>query len=595
MKLSQLPFIFFLSSYLVQGEDDTSLTTSFFESVGEGASNQVGSDVVGYGLSSIGLANGNTKQLQQINQQLANISSTLTTMESDLTELVSAVNQADCDMHTDDLDKYTARIDDMQAIYNGFLLQAQNYETPATTCDQSEGASGCMENWANGVLGGLSEDDNLLDALSQINSLLMDTGGLGHGAILACSQTLPINQGDFDDSYWDNLYNFLEYFYNYQTRALSLIVEAFHYRAWTHAGSPTGDSLDYTSICSDTCKFTNNANATSQVHTACTQAYSETTTTYQNIWNQYALAGAPYNKLQGDASPFRLQYRTDKGPNALASLYPKSLEAFTKAQGSSSCPTPLPSDQPCGYTAISGHDQYYHYASGSSAWVYGYNEWTPANQDDLKVLVTGITSHQRYGDYLNTLGFENMNNKVIGLNNFVPVNVGVNGCDHPLSGELHCFYDMDNTPEDWVYAFCDTKAVNDYLLDQYAKKGCGCNAEYGTCGHKATLMEEKKKHSVSGRGTWYEAKSHLSNGYTVWETTPGWWYTSNFKQYSLPTIHLENMPCKNGFQTRNNGGAFTMCGDDIESFLNARIPKPPAMAPNQCPTSPSRKLRGGQV
>ncbi len=554
---------------------ETSATSQLFLAVGKGAASEVGGAAAGWALGAMGLSDGSddvATQLAQIYSELIEIEDTLEMMSTELVDIKDAIQQLDCDSLSSNTSAARALIDSLSQDYNTFVQTASGSgplnnppAVPPISCPVSQTSPGdCLENWVNAVLDDSSTTTGILNALNQINQALINVGS-SQGIIAACLApgVLPSpTAGTFDDSpYYEQVANLLNYYYNYQTRGLLLLVEAYHFRAWQDLGQPGGDFSTDPSASSEICtQATDGA-----VITACTNAVNDTNTIYNNLLNQFETAGAPYSD-----SNVLLHYVTDAGAeDAAANLYVRSLEDFTAAAGDS-CPSPLTSvNQPCGVTVGYGLKSFRVNYSDQDNWVV-------ARSTQLQTLLDGQGSSQTPAEYLNSVGFENMADKIVLTPDLVYFTIGQSGSSVGYNAAAWCFIDTDISNSFSKQPFCSSSAVFDKLLQVTGNKSLACRGY-----PQKVPIYGKNSHLPTNRNGFYDVTFTPGGGggnntdycrYFPPNPQPGWMMLNlgNNPQYRWPAIAVDKVTCTNGRSLTNPGGAFTRCRDNFDAWF-ARI------------------------
>ena len=551
-------------------------TASVFGTIGESLMSSVvigaAIPLVGWALSSLGLAQNDGSQitnslLQQLNQELVEVENTLTTMSQELLAIEATIQQASCNNAAQNMWMAITDIDQRSREYSNFVGFAGKN---GTVSNQQ------MLDWASRVL---DPKDGLATQLEYIHTALVGTGG--QGVINACIEAeFPVQAGVWDDEYWAGVYKWMNYFYYQQTRGLLAIVEALHLKATEQAtASAKLSNLTnlapsvYQSICTD---------KTGSISGSfyCYEAQKQTETTRANIAQQFKISGAGYTNQELVA-----QYLTG-GTTAQANLYPRSLENFTMVTDGANCSKPLTSASPCGSTVT---DSKVTVKGGSwptilsfsiskdapSSWstspVFNQTGWSRSVTADFDSIFMKYDPADKMtpGQFMESHGFTTMKDKV--------------------------FYTMDglNMVEDLYKCFVDTDIIPNPKNNGspvYCKSPNQFVENLMECGQPVGFFDpvsvcRTKKGITKNRGKFYnvEVINQNQNGVDVFKfgnppIVPGWEYKTNQLQYSLPKKALETVPCSAGYPQRNSGGAFTLCGKELDDFVNAIIPSPASLA-----------------
>ena len=185
------------------------------------------------------LGGGESAGLDAISDELDTINSTLTAMENELTTIAEEIAELSCDFSSVVIqgDAATA-IDNWYGDYQNFLsdMAAGGANAPAVSDLQS---------WANNVLSetGTGQSQSALSAMTQLHDVA--TAGAGaNGSIYDCVNAagtggLYEENGIDDRPYYDaNVVPIQNWFLNYNTRAMLMITEAYHFNEWVAQGQP---------------------------------------------------------------------------------------------------------------------------------------------------------------------------------------------------------------------------------------------------------------------------------------------------------------------------------------------------------------------
>lgn len=181
----------------------------------------------------------------------------------------------------------------------------------------------------------------------------------------------------------------MEIFYNYQVRASVLLSEAHHFFAWQQSGDQATSLHDpnaLVNICGP--------EALGSAKVNCLHAQEGVESTCVNVLAQFEIVGAPYAN-----NDVIVQYATTNGEHSQATMYPRSLEAITHANGGEGCPSVLTSEAPCGFTVANRTK----YSYPSLIEFRGYQGWSPSQKDDWVLLFNGLGIEQPSA-FFGTLG-----------------------------------------------------------------------------------------------------------------------------------------------------------------------------------------------
>jgi len=409
-----------------------------------------------------------------------------------------------------------------------------------------------------------------------------------------------------------------DFYYLYQSWAAVLLTEAYHVQACLDLENSTpGDDSNCTFVGNDTVTpqagVTSNTSfnlcaspANNNIAGDCLDAQSALTNlndngAYDGLRAQLIAAGAPYsNVLLG-------KVMTQASLSKADLIYPKSLEDFTdKATANGEiiqktpCAFPLTSAKPCGFT-VGGYN---HTAPSGTSYggvtdesgkvtFEGYDVWKFGNVsnegDNLTTLLanyiaeTAGDTNSTLGSWMASIGFINNSDSSKG----------------PL-GNPECFIDTNIKRSNSGQPWCDdgNGATNTSHLRQTSGGtfDCGSSKDVSCVGQN--FVEEGFTNS-STAANFYVLKlqeNTLTGGGPVqhdyfWNTEPGWFKAqqdnTQFHNFHWPSLELKNLP-SNWCTIRNEGsppdnaknagGIHSMCGKDLEAWLDNELP-PPTTAP----------------
>lgn len=434
--------------------------------------------------------------------------------------------------------------------------------------------------------------DKVDGALREINRTL-DVGVEGAGSIGSCAQamlndwTVPLAEA----AYYERLYNYLNYFVQYQLLGLNLVVEAYHLRA-TEAAIAAGLPIptapeDLPKLCVPTKRA-----ALATVDTECNGAVDEITTVRNNIATQAVAAGAGY---AWNPHPDGVAMATQRNTNL---VWVTNLTSY----GAAGCQTPLSSRKgACGPTVGT---------TGPLADParMGYTSWRPALAEEWRGLLAATPGRNvALSQVLESAGMApGMNQGLIVYTGQV-TSPNFPGLQWPGGWDLRsaqrlkenysamCFADTNliyGPNENRI--FCDGQLSYVPLADKRWAPGTGL---YGFItsdlirgsGTDQDFYEAalRGKRTSEDMGVWYDKMSVVHQ--------PGWMATDSrgfTSQYRWPvflapsgtglgsgcsTLHLSS--AVGGREVpltgRNNGGAVSMCGSDFAAWLETWLPAAP--------------------
>lgn len=540
------------------GDELGSFATSLFESLAEGVSGAVTEELVGWGLSAMGLSEGDDESaaLAEINSDLNEIIDELAVIEQELAQLTAAIQQLDCDTLTANTSHARGFIDSLSSTYKTFVDTAAGTSLPPSVPPISD-----MTAWADEVT------DDITGVFAQIvtiNDALLPAGS-AQGIIEACLQPgviAPPAAYEIDDrTYYDQVQNLTDFYYGYQAKGLLLVQEAYHFLA-QQASGVTGDPTDPGAVCTPPV-------TDAEVALLCTAAIDDTNSVYMFLGHQLTLAGAPYS----DDYVITMQGATGFSPV----IWVKSLEDFTQRNGGG-CAYPLTSMDPCGITVGN------HPTAGEPfdvTYMY-YDNWEPADADNLNDLIIDA-GNKRLFDYLEPKGFANLQHKVIITRDTFSFTMwqGRTTDFEKATGRAMCFLDMNGG------AYRD-------LHDDIAPAAVTCSSDILNAKY-VWVIGDCNGHWLTGNGNpdldnpvppFIEYKMYPSNCVDDGEfnPTPGWLLSSdNYKTHDLgatsnnfrwPVTHAGNLSCSQGRSATNPAGVYTRCGEDFDSWFNEQVTRP---------------------
>ncbi len=528
---------------------EASVATTLFSTLGQQVSGAVINDLVGWGLSSIGLSAGDDEsaELAQINSELNEIIDELSTIEQELAQLTAAIEQLDCDSLASSTLPARQLIDSLSTTYQEFV------DTAAGTFNNGNGVVppiSDMTSWAESVTDPTS---GVFAQIAAINDALLPAGS-AQGILQACLQPgviAPPAPWTIDDQpYYDQVQNLTNFWYLYQARGLLLVQEAEHFLAQQASGQ-TGDPTDPGDICTSA--------TDAQVVTLCTAAIEDTNSVYMLLSQQLTLAGAPYSNDNIVSNQAPVGY-----PSV---IWVRSLEDFTQSNGGG-CTYPLTSFDPCGITVGN------HSTAGDAFGVtyMGYDTWRPADADNLTKLIEEKPNNLFPGQYLQDQGFANMYEKVVITKETFSFTIwsNVDTDFTKATGTGVCFLEMYNTG-----VVCSDDDLNNPYVGYVGVVG-NCNDHWVTGAYIYSLPNVPFDN--------YRLYPPQCRSGGEWDPSPGWLLSAdNYNatgvgatsdQFRWPVIRVDSLSCTQGRSAQNPGGVYTRCGTDFDSWFNEQVPRP---------------------
>lgn len=545
----------------------TSVIGIVFGQIGVGAVEEVGQVGMGWVLGAMGLTSQSpnyTHQLEIINDDLDSIINLLNDADDLLTGIDSILNVINCTLQQTSLQAELSAIQTQYTQYNVFISTAAQGDTIPNTD---------MQNFANTVINGSGSQPSIEDALSSIQVNINTTDGV----IVSCMETVPVvAAGTFgqDSIYYPKVQSILNYYYYYQTIGLGLLSEAYHYNAWVDAGSP-GSS--YTSA--DSVMLVCDDNSKSALE--CNEVVVQTNTVYNTLLTQFNFVGEQYTNSD-------LIYQLSSGGQSF--VWIRSLEDFTEQSGAG-CTYPLETGNYCGPAAgypnqTLSYSIYYGTSGFELSGLTGFN----ALVDDA----TPIESYATIGDYLQTLGFENMSNKILISDSLVLL---TDVSPNSYFDTMHVVPFINTSDGTYTNTGGTVRALYSEVNDfKHLMGGSPYSINYeGSCvGGSGGIYKVHWRNDNSSAGSWdyldgytelceYEGNSgnqvivplYWLSGYA-----PGWSYylvnSSPQKGFLLPvrSDFSGSTNCLPGYSNTNIQGVVTLCGEDYQDYLDVNLPEP---------------------
>jgi hypothetical protein len=534
-------------------ETGTLSAAGLFTGLAKGAAGQVVNQFVGWGLSAIGIGG---PGLGDISEQLGEISSQLTAIETTLGQIDNDIKHLNCITEQDQANDAITAIRNANAVYTGYVNTASEHPSAPPTAEQ-------MAALADMVLTGAGNDNISMGfALNSIDTAM--TGAGAQGILANClvdSVVPPPTAGSTTDLGTDGAYygyfqtrsqltvdDFIGYYYGYETMALMLLVEAYHFDAQQAVGATNLTPDQVGQLCLNSQKY-----SAAALDCTLAETYTNDVYTYLGGWFTSASAGLPYTD-----DKLILLNAGDKP------LWVRSLEDFTQALPEPNCIYPLTSADPCGVTATNSTQA----AAPMQVPYDGYSTWLTPNSGQVFNLI-GNRGSLTPGQYMNSVGFENAEKKIILESTTVAFQLTTDYSD--LNGGLVCFFHTDLAGGQ----FCSQDDVQNRLTQP--APDCPAPLVFGRFEPKTGLPTD-----VNG---FFDFATDCPTGSSqwVWAFTPqpGWLSGNpgpNAVQYRWPLVLTGNPDCTNGRKATNTQGVLTRCGADYDALFNRLVPRPASCA-----------------
>ena len=615
---SVILFITLTLTSVARGDDeDASAITSVWTSVIESSEFGLGTTVVGWVLSAIGLARGTnqTNELKEIASELETINKDLEAINSTLEQILNAIKNQTCTQLESGTDLEIA-VNNIQSLFNDYQQQF---------IQQAQQGNPVLENQlATWLVAVMDEDSGVAQNLTTINtSVLRNTANI----IETCTSSItsdyladttsggPLGNPFNDSAYYAGIQNIINYYYGIQVLGSAILAEALHLQATcAKAGgySSTNETCDFSKIAGlsippstpdEVCK-----NPTGDTATFCSEANLVITDpqtgsgAYERVTSQLITAGAPYSwdKKMG------LVWGT-------SILMPSSLEDFTNSAVFSNgskitpdgCATPLNSNSACGYTV----GQYNKQFDAGIQYVYG------GNSD--QVLWNNFSSKELDTNKIWSMLFETYNKKRFSSSN--AIDTGGSAADYMNSigftDANHKIITVDETSKAWgksgiCNVFTEPKISMPFCsgLDD-SSHVCSATASSDDCKNDENPCDTCSIEEAKAIGDVIDTKTYangfyylkyqcstliLSNGKVTscdYKDKPGWLTDvaddDKFHQFRWPMLNIKDLAdetSSNYCSLRkgtssipgylNSAGQYTMCGSDLQAYIDQLIPKP---------------------
>jgi hypothetical protein len=563
-----------------RAQEDSGTITTVYQSVLESVTGEATSAGIGWAMSAIGLAGGGAEvnDLNEIVSELQAIDTELNDINTTLGQILNAVDNLTC-VDASTASALQTAINNINNLYNLYQQKFIAVAAAGNPVDQND-----VDNWMNGVLNiqnGVGADlTSIYDAVyASVNS----------SVLLECitSITQSYNSGAgpseniFDDRpYYTTILNTVNYYYAIQVTGAALLVEALHLQACQQAALSDPDlNCDFTTVststpASEAYEICNDP--TGDVATTCQEAQEAITdpqdpngALYQQVLAEMIYAGAPYSNHD-----VGLLWGT-------SDLFPKDLKDFTNeatVDGNtvSDC-SEISSGAPCGFLVGS-----YDLTFNKNLTYAGYpgdgesSVWKPAVAEQLLELLGPYNENSTAGnidtsgslsDYLKSIGFGGG-----GIGNGLIITTADTGKNKSTDSPSICFMDTSIARADAAQPFCDDIEGEVESTDALLQL---------TTTVPLTYVQAKFTEDLFSQSAFYTANNEDGR----WQTMPGWTVDSQettdadeqtiFWQFHYPVLDVTELNCSVRSQGDTNpGGEYTMCGSDLQAYIDAIMPPP---------------------
>lgn len=365
-----------------------SASSQLWSGIISGVSSEVSSEVIGWGLSALGVDqdSGETTELQDINSDLIQIESELEGIEDDLNDILLELAEANCTNASNTTTLTTAVTvvsdifsNDSNTGYQNFIESAVTDGATQAFSDEIFGVNSTPgtptdpynpfnfpSSWLYSVF---ATSPNLGDAITNINTEIIGSNGVLVECIPPYSTSYMENTDvasglntqagplghPFDDlGYYSGIQTMVGYYTTLQIQGAAMMSEAWHLRACMAAvAAEYIDSCDFSStsstspvyeICNTDSNAYNDSNGTDTggfIKTYCDNATSSVGDIYNSIKAELISAGAPYSWPGTTANPryigiVNLESTSGDTTTGSAFLAPQWLLDFTNTATDSS-------------------------------------------------------------------------------------------------------------------------------------------------------------------------------------------------------------------------------------------------------------------
>ncbi len=389
----------------VNAQEDTNPVGDLMSGLAASVAGAATSDLVGWGMASLGVNPQETNELARITSILSNILNELNGIDTELKQL-------NCNVEAQNIIGNIQTIQGWVSNYSLFIQGDPNLDD--------------MHNLMEAVI---NSQSGAISQIAAIEVALLPEGGGGQGVIDACAALFtPVSAGTLGDNptggYYDNIRQLQDYYFGYQAQALSLYVEGEHYRAWEIYNQALQNGANVTPITDQTDSWM-----------LCTSPYRELSITYvqdnvtitEDIGSHCDEAENAYATNDGSLPKalMRAAYEYGGVPFGVASrptqallvgspyLWIPNLDAWSQDAGySTSCTSSTSTAGACGIGVGQPAETSFHASGSTEDFVYGDNGgyvWKTADSTDWETLLengpkNGTTTVR---DYLVALGFDN--------------------------------------------------------------------------------------------------------------------------------------------------------------------------------------------
>ena len=553
-----------------EAQQQSSAMTTLFTGLMEGVAGGVGQASVGWALSSIGLA-GDSSSLSEIADELKAIDEDLQAIDATLVQLLNAIDNQTC-VGTETQSSLTEAVDNITTLFTNYQTQ---FVQPAQEGDPVIPSQ--LNAWMKAVLDQASGIAANLTAIH--DALYANPSNVILECIQSITQTYTSGQGPQenivdDRPYYTPIINTLNYYYGVQVQGATVLVEALHLQACQaaavadpdlHCDFTTASTSTPASDASDICD-----EPTGTVKTYCDEATEVVTDPgtatgmYERVLAQLIYAGAPYSNDE-----LGLMWGSSV-------VFAKSLEDFTNTAYANEvppepCPLPLSSADPCGFTI-----NYYFITSPLDPLIYGGYPttgtktrsgssrrprrcslcWTPtiagARQAPSTAAARSRSTCSRSESIRRSLVMDGSCSSTTLARTAIPTN---------------------RRYASWIRPYC--------AASRSSHSAMACRGpEAPTLSYFNLRVFSSRSHShrvfASGTPVFYQAEWSGR-----WVTPPSWAIYSDpplatqiaSVQFHWPVFDVTGLACSVRSQGYENpGGQYTMCGSDLQAYIDALMP-----------------------
>ncbi len=521
--------------------------------------------------------------------ELDTIETTLKNIEGELVQIEKDIEQLNCGLDFGALNQYASGIQTYFQMYQSWVKDMQNNGAMPDPGDLSE--------WANCVVGlpksgqscAVSGNVSVQTMLQGFSNAATSTAG-SEGSIGACvkaSSTLP-EENSLDDRLFYSTYvePITQWYLGVNAQGMAVLAEAWHYRAWQDAGSPTVDDPDdiYEAICPAGAKSTNCYDPINY--------YNDVF--FENVKSQMLAGGAPYSTdeylmLNGSGNSYLLARSIE--------AYEKALDPDNTAGCATSAPGSRDSETPCGKTVGYYDDPFpsvsfgpYGYG-GTDAKGDSYGNWVSSVAPNFQVML------DQFG--FNTLPFSGvtLSRQLCTLSssdgdttNCLQAN---GGAGLQVGNKIIQFSDLE-TSAPWVLAHIGHPLIRfaDGALKNTTSTQPFMNAAYEeifinygeSCGpteyinYRSSGTNQSKDPDYYIFSICYDPYKDLTQ-FLDWTHIPNFDPRNPVRQYRWPALDWTALTCSDGSSASKAfiaAGMPTMCGADFEAWFETFVPPGPS-------------------